>query len=333
MNIIRSNPDFVLKENWMNLIFGNFLFKHFENGRLNDDDLFMAIKNIIFEKGNNPDSLNLLSFFYEYKNGLNSSIPVSFNDLNIEIIGKMADQDLPKSIKHLDKLYDTFLDGKNMNRQEIALFKEYFNETIQLIKSKPDSDQIRAHFDFNPECSFKESFLKSFPISFQVAFFNLILPICDNTGRFLEALRMASSTYTFPPILYDQLNQKYPAIAGLIFIGNGSLLPAGKRAEHQKRTADIVIIGLDYLLSRNSKNPFNLKELTDMSPDISQLIKAFLPCNTMSLTEIDMIVQMKEAGLFSEIQDENLLRKIDMVIHGTYRLHTFFYLFSKSRIY
>lgn len=86
------NPDFVLEENWMNLALSNFLFKHFENGRINDDDLLMTIRKVIFEistqelsMGKNPDSLNLLLFFYEYQNGPNSYIPLSYNDLYIKI--------------------------------------------------------------------------------------------------------------------------------------------------------------------------------------------------------------------------------------------------------
>ena len=93
-----------------------------------------------------------------------------------------------------------------------------------------DSD----HFDFIPERSFKESLLKRFPISFQVAFFNLILPICDYPECFFEALRMASSANTFAPILFDQLNQKYPDLVDANFTGNGASLPAGRRVKHQE---------------------------------------------------------------------------------------------------
>lgn len=325
MNIYHSNPDFVLKENWMNLILGNFLFKHFGNGRLNDDDLFMAVKKIVFKlndeeltEGNNPDSLNLLSFFYEYRNGLNSSLPATLTDLSIEIIGKLAYQDLPKSMPHLDQMFEIFWKGKRMgqyDQYEIALFKEYFNETIKFIKSKPNPEEVRIHFDFYPGCSIKESLLKSFPVSFQVAFFDVILPLCDELALFVEALKMTSSAFTFSKVLYDQLNQKYPNMANMIFLGNGASLPVGQRVKYQKLPYGTVV-GLDYLLSRNSKNHFCLKDLTDMSPNIPRLMTAFLPKNTRSLTEVDMILQMREAGLFSVIQDVSLLLKIELAVHG-----------------
>lgn len=50
----------------------------------------------------------------------------------------------------------------------------------------------------------------------------------------------------------------------------------------------------------------------------------------MSLTEIDMIAQMKEADFFIGIQDERLLLKLDMMIQGVQRLRTIRYLYSKT---
>jgi hypothetical protein len=62
-----------------------------------------------------------------------------------------------------------------------------------------------------------------------------------------------------------------------------------------------------------------LQELLAMNPDIPQLMSAFLPCNSLTLTETDMISQMKEFGLFVGIQD-GLRQKIESVISVEIRL-------------
>ena len=58
-----------------------------------------------------------------------------------------------------------------------------------------------------------------------------------------------------------------------------------------------------------------------MNPDIHKLIKTFLHQNTLSLTEVDMIAQMKEAGLFSGIQDELLFNRLESDFSGSIRCH------------
>jgi hypothetical protein len=337
-NIKDYNPDFVLEENWMNLALSNFLFKHFENGRINDDDLLMTIRKVIFEistqelsMGKNPDSLNLLLFFYEYQNGPNSYIPLSYNDLYIEIISRLSDQNLPKSIKYLEEIYHRYLSSKNLRRQDKAMFIDYYRKTLALLKTTPTPEEIMIHFDFHPDTPIERSLLKSFPMFFQVALFKLILPLCNNSLRFLEAIKMTSSTLTFSSVILEQLDKKIPNLSDAVFLVKSANTPIGSRAKHKRHPTGYVI-GLDYLLSRNSANPFNLQDLLAMNPDINQLMREFLSKNTMSLTEIDMIAQMKEVGLFSGIQDKILLSDLNSVINGVHRLRLIGYSFAHSII-
>jgi len=214
---------------------------------------------------------------------------------------------------------DKFL--SRIRNEEVAIESNMFiNETIQFLSSNPDSTAIMVHINFNHNLPLETSHLKLLPPFFQVAMLELILPHCTNEDRFNEAFKIFLKAFNFSQVFYDQLNEKFPHIADKSFGGLCLLLPAGQRAKHQKRLVNTVL-GLDYLLSRNIKSPFILQDLTDMNPDIHKLIKTFLHQNTLSLTEVDMIAQMKEAGLFSGIQDELLFNRLESDFSGSIRCH------------
>lgn len=211
------------------------------------------------------------------------------------------------------------------------MFIDYYRKTLALLKTTPTPEEIMIHFDFHPDTPIERSLLKSFPMFFQVALFKLILPLCNNSLRFLEAIEMTSSTLTFSSVILEQLDKKIPNLSDAVFLVKSANTPIGSRAKHKRHPTGYVI-GLDYLLSRNSANPFNLQDLLAMNPDINQLMREFLSKNTMSLTEIDMIAQMKEVGLFSGIQDKILLSDLNSVINGVHRLRLIGYSFAHSII-
>ena len=313
MNLKSYNPDFILKENWMNLALSIFLFKHFEDGRVNADDLLIAEQNILFNvtpadlETKYSTTLCLLSFIHEYENGVNSSLPMSQSYLLVEVINKMVDHEVPKSMEIIDNDLNRFLTSiGRLGEEKRQVLRNYINDTIRLIRSKPDSTVIMTHFRFNPDLSLKTSRLKLLPPFLQIASLNLILPLCSREAQFWEVLEMTSSGIIFPQVLFDQFNEKFPHLVDEIFHGRYSISPVCKRAQHKQHPRDD-IIGLNYLLSRNAANPFNIQELLAMNPDITQLISEFLLNNTVTLTEIDLLNQIMEAGLFADIQDEEFL--------------------------
>lgn len=326
--ICQYNPKFVLDENWMNLALSNFLFKYFKNGSISTDELFHAEERILFghgpvelKSGNYPACFNFLSFIYEYEKGIKSSLPLLPSDLYLDIVSKIPDQDLPMGESILDGALDQFLIGCGFDNSTKASLTSYFKETIRFIASKPSSEAIRAHFNFDPSLPLDTSFLKLLPPFLRIAAFKLILPLCVSVERFQEAIQMASSAFIFSQFLLDQVHENFPALEDEVYDSNVTIFPASQRAFHRKyHRTDVV--GLDYLLTRNAANPFNLQELLDMGPNISYLLEEFLPYNTMSLTEADIITQMNEAGLFEGIRDYDyeLVKKIDSIISGKIRL-------------
>lgn len=79
------------------------------------------------------------------------------------------------------------------------------------------------------------------------------------------------------------------------------------------------IIGLDYILTRDSANPFDIEKFKAVNPDIPQLIYFFENCNTLSLTGIDMLSQIKEAGMFDQVQDPSFHAFIEDVLSHSIR--------------
>ena len=316
MNLKSYNPDFVLKENWMNFAMSSFLFKHFEHGRVNADDLLIAEQEILFNvtpadlQTKYSITLNLLSFIHEYENGVNSILPMSPYDFFVEIINKRADHEVPKSMEIIDASMNQYLASmRRLNEEQRQQLKDFINDTIRIIVSKPDSTAIMAHFKFNPDIPLEHSKFKRLPAVLQTASLNLIIPLFTRAVHFEEALEILSSCFIFSQALFDQFNDKFPLAIDDIYRRIDVMSPAFYKCINRKYPKDDVI-GLSYLLSRNSANPFNLQELIAMGPNFSRLIEQFLPNNTVTLTEIDALNQMMEAGLLADIKDEELLRKI-----------------------
>jgi hypothetical protein len=320
------NPKFVLKENWMNYALSKFLFLYFEKGRIVTDDLFYAVNEVLFESstqfesGKYPASLNFLSFIYEYEHGAGSSLPPFQSDLFLEIIAKLPEEDLPKAKSILEWGCRVLIAASNVNTEEnlLSMSQNFTDETIEFIATKPDYEAIKAHFNFDPNLPLENSRLSLLPVFFRVAVLDLILPFCDNVERFHEAIELSAFSTVFPQNLLNQLNEKYPFLSDEVLNRSIEIYTAGQRALLQKYPRND-IVGLEYLLTRNTSNPFILQELLAMNPDIPQLMSAFLPCNSLTLTETDMISQMKEFGLFVGIQD-GLRQKIESVISVEIRL-------------
>lgn len=331
VNLKAINPDFSVKENWMNLAFSNFLFKNFELSRLNEDDLlntvwhqiFCGKKDGEFNGEKNIYNVNILSFLYEYHNGINSYIPLSERAFSVEMVHKLIREDhLPKTKAIMNEAFESFwrLEGLSGNQESLPLHRNIYNETISFLKSNPDSEQIRAYFNLNPNEPLNSGIFKMFPVFFKVALFDWILPLCSTLDHFIEAIDMASRISMFPPVLYKQLLLKHPMHLDLFFQNGGLDDSAAWRIFYERNPNNINITGLNYLLSRNIANPFNLNDLLAMNPDIHNLLNAFLDTTNLSLTDIDILAQIKEGGLFTEIRyDVSLLKKLDSILDGSGR--------------
>lgn len=334
LNLKTTNPDFVLKENWMNLAFSNFLFKHFENGRLNEDDLLKTVCQQMFWVLNgkkNADTINLLSFLYEYQNGIDSYIPLSGRAFSVEMVHKLVREDhLPKAKAIMDEAFESFWRLEDLDDDEdiLALHRNIYNETINFLKSNPDPEQVRSYFNLNTESPLNSDILKMFPVFFKVALLDWILPLCSRIEHFIEAIDMISHISMFSSVLYEQMLLKHPISIDLLF-QNGILDDSASWRTSYRRNYNN-ITGFDYLLSRNSANPFNLQDLLGMKPDVHNLLKSFLNATNFSLTDIDILDQIKDAGLFTEIRDVSLLRNLDSIIDGSGRFHLIRHLALKA---
>lgn len=339
MNLKTYNPYFVLKENWMNLVFSSFLFKHFENGRINSDDLLLIEHEIIFKKsldelynGKYSSALSLLSFVHEYENGVGSSLPFTPADLFMNILAKSADKKLQKSLEFMEEeISKLFFEINTFHEEQRFVLRNFFKQTIQLLISNPDEATIMSHFRFNPNMPLDSTRLKILPYILRVASLDLILPLCHDEEQFNEVINMTDSDVIFPQILFKQLKLKFPHLVEEIFEGVCSICPAGFRAQYEIYPRPD-IIGLDYLLTRDVANPFNLQELLDMKPDMYQLMFAFLKSNTMSLTEMDMLNQMKDAGLFDNLyNEESLSVALHVALSGKIRVNYYMAHIANSR--
>lgn len=339
MNLKSYNQYFVLKENWMNLVFSSFLFKYFENGRINSDDLIMVEHEIIFKKsqdelynGKYSSSLSLLSFVHEYENGVGSSLPFTPADLFMNILTKSVNQKLHKSLEFMEEeISKLFFEINTFHEEQRFVLRNFFKQTIQLLISKPDEAAIMSHFRFTPNSPLDNTRLKILPYILRLASLDLILPLCHDEQQFNEVINMTNSDDIFPQILFKQLKLKFPHLVEEIFEGFCSILPAGFRAQYEFYPRPD-IIGLDYLLTRNVANPFNLQELIDMKPDMYQLMFAFLKSNTMSLTEMDMLNQMKEAGLLDNLyNEEGLSVALHFTLSGEIRVNYYMAHIANSR--
>lgn len=322
--ICSFNPKFVLKEAWMNFAMSKFLEDFFIKGFINADWLFSTVDSVFNIYGPReiseikyPISFAFTAFLYEYQHGIGSSAPMAPNELYIEILSALRDNsELDFSLSNL--LTESFcLESRGISAGERNNRNAFINETIEFIASKPDADAIKSFFHFDPRLPLGETRLKELPSFFRVAMLNFLLPLCEEEERFMEAIEIASSAYTFSQFLLDQLEVKFPHLVDEMLNRNVTDFPAGQRALVMRQRP--IVAGLDYLLSRNTENRFDLQELLQLNPDISLLMSAYLPCNKMSLTEVDMIHQMQEAGLFDGIQDRRLRENIDAVIFGYIR--------------
>lgn len=315
----KQHPNFVLEENWMNIVLSSFLQLRFENGIFNIDDLFMAIYDFKFKKNadyqNSTSTLDLLTFFYELHKGPGSYLPVLPIDFLAEIIRTHAKQNVPKSLNLTDAYFINFIDKKGFDeKQYMDEIKHLFN----FIASNPKPEELRAYLGFDSGRPIHKSALRVMPSFLKIALFDFILPFCDDEVTYRKALEMISY-FAISQTLFDQIDSKFPFLMGQIndYIGEkigGVFLPL--RRALRKRFPRTAIIGLDYLLTRDHVKPFDLKELEAMNPDYERLVFEFLRTITMTLTEMDMITQMKEACLFDDIENQNFHYYIDLILSG-----------------
>jgi hypothetical protein len=291
------------------------------------------VHNILFdfgsydlEAGRYPACFAFIAFIYEYENGVGSSLPMMPVDVYVEILANFPQCNSNSALWLLREAF-TQLEPFDISEEERNIMRDFSKKTIEFIaNSDMDPVAIRDHFNFDPNLPLEASRLNQLPPFFRVAMFNLILPLCDEEERFSEAIEMANSAYSFSQVLLDHLNEKFPHLVDEMFGWEITMLPNGKKAlqERELRSANgngpDHVVGLEYLLTRNTENRFNLQELLEMNPDISLLMSAYLPCNKLSLTESDLISQMKEANLFVGIHDGDLIAKIEAVISGEIRL-------------
>lgn len=322
----KQNPNLVLEENWMNMVLADFLQKHFEKGILNLDDLFMVIYGMNFklkqeeDEDQNPDdnssTLDLMTFLYELEKGPNSYIPYLPVDFLAEIVRTHAKQPLPKSLRLTDAYFLNFAIRIDINeRLYMSIVRRVFNFMI----SKSNAEEIKHFLSFDPAQSISTSLLEKMPHFMKFALFDLILPLSNDERTFREVFEIMRKTFAFSQTFFDLVDSKFPQlmneINGYVEVGLTGILPPLRKA-HIKRFPRPDIIGLDYLVTRNSTNPFDLNELKAMNPDYELVIMYFLHANTMTLTELDMICQMNEAGLFDGIANPRLRGKINALLTG-----------------
>lgn len=328
INLYNYNPDFVLKETWMNLTLNNFLYKNFKNGRLNVDDLIMTINDILFNITEEhfkddfyekiPITLTILSFLYEYENGVGSSLPLNNNEIYVEIykrIFKGEADELPRSMDILKLSHRRFISS---NRRLKLNFERFFYNSVELKKSSSyiNAETIMESLQIIPNESLNDSGLRYLPKVFQVLLFDLVLPLSNTYEILEEALDIFELSEIHSQEFIDHLERHEPGLLRSFYEDDEAFLLQRVHKALARKFHRREIVGLDYLLSRDSANPFDINTLMAMNPNVYKLITHFKRSNTLSLTEIDMLSQMKEAGLFDGIRDPGFHESIkDILSH------------------
>lgn len=317
LNIYSINPYFALKESWMNFKLGYFLFEYFENSRFNYDDLLATIHKILLKKFPKRTSytMTILSFLHEYENGVDSSFPLNRCELYYEIMkSDFEGQSVPKSMNILNEYFDFYAFKIGLSSEQ---FRRIFETAKELKRSKADILTIMQRLNFDQLNHINNSDFGYLPSFVQVFFFDLILPLCNGIERIQEALDIFYSAEINSPFFLEYLEEKFPYVLSFLNEHNFSLYSKTLRALTIKFPRQDVI-GLDYLLTRDIANPFDIETLKAMDINIHVLISAFISNISMSLTDVDIVSQMKEAGLFSSISRPEVRDLIEQVISSSY---------------
>lgn len=334
INLSNYNPDFVLEDTWMNFALSNFLFKHFANGRSNADDLIMVINEILFDVTEDhfkdefyekiPITLTILSFLYEYENGVGSSLPLSHNEIYAEIykrIFKGEIEELPRSMDILKLSHRRFTSA---NRHLRLNFERFINAGIELKKSlNIDAETIMESLQLLPNESLEQSGLRYLPKVFQVLLFDLILPLSNRIEIMEEALDIFELSEIHSQEFIDHLERHEPVLLRSFYDDGDSFLFQRAHKALARKFPRHYIIGLDYMLTRDAANPFDIDTLKAMNPNVYKLITCFKRSNTLSLTEIDMLSQMKEAGMFEGIREPGFHEAIEKILTHCVRFERF----------
>lgn len=162
------------------------------------------------------------------------------------------------------------------------------NVAIELKRSASDHQTIMEKLNFDPRRRISDSDLRYLPTFFQIILFDLILPLCDRIEMIEEAIDLTDRANNYSPFLFDFMNEKFPQVLSFFNQYNFSLFSKSLRAltrifpKHD-------IVGLDYFLSRDIANPFDIEILKEMKPDAYRLMITAFANISLSLTEIDMI--------------------------------------------
>lgn len=320
LSIYNMNPYFVLKESWMNFKFGYFLFKYFENSQFNVDDLLASIHEILITfkafDDTTPITMTILSFLYEYENGVGSSFPLNRHELYFEMMNaNFRGHELPKSMHILNEYFDNHVHEGGYNPEQ---FRRTLETAIELRRSNADNLTIMTRLNFDPLKRIDESDFGCLPTFAQVFFFDLILPLCDRIEQIEEAIDISDCANIYSPFLLECLEARFPFVLRFFNAHNFLLFSKTLRALTRRFPREN-IIGLDYLLTRDIANPFDIEIFKAMNPHIYTLISSFVSNISMSLTDIDIVAQMKEAGMFSSICRSETRNLIEGITSQSYR--------------
>lgn len=254
----------------------------------------------------NPDAtsstLDLITFLYEQLKGPDSFVPYLPIDFLAEIIRTRADkQPVPKSLKLMDVYFLGF--AKN-GRYDGQRYLKEINKIFDFMASNPNPEQIKAYLKFDPTKPLILSAIGYVPDFMKVTLLDLILPISDHEPVYQAALKILVTSNAFSQNLFELIDTKFPLLTSGVneLVGDDVIVFPPLCKALFKRFPRTEIVGLDYLLTRNHANPFSLQELQEMNPNYELLVHKFLRTITMTLTELDIIAQMNEAGLLDGIE-------------------------------
>lgn len=318
-----THPCLVLQENWANLALHKFFYKYFEKGRFGVDNLLAAVHEILFtipygsfRYESNVNVLNILAFLYDFE--FDSCLPFTKYDLFLNIIKLLADNEhhLPECQDILEYHFNIYATINDLNFDGIM---SNVNGIIDYLKMQPTVEELMRRLNFDPIRPIRFSNLKYYPIIIQVMLLERLLPICTIVEHFELAARIAASASVFSQFIFDAMKENFPEL--LIHAEDDKLVPLIQKQLTRLFPEQYGIVGLDYLVTRDAFNPFNLDELIALNPDYPELIDAFEANNTMTLLENDMIAQMKEAGLFEGIENVQFHERIDQMLSGKNRVN------------
>lgn len=240
----------------------------------------------------------ICSFLHEIVYGPQAStLPYDRNEWQVNFIQKLnyIDNLFAAAIFYRDTLIDRVAAEKNINGKIIPLWKG----SINIFYTRPDKVILDLMIRWDEVDLLRRSNILAVPVDIACGLITLISPYITEAEDWHFAISCMISTNSFSQYFWDAVSDQDDILITIFENRSRINVPRWNKELVKKFLANNVI-GLDYLLSRDSANPFNLEELTAMNPDMRVLMKEFLYCATPNLTEQEIFVQIFRAGLFPD---------------------------------